>query len=76
MIKRRFGKTEMMVSQISLGCMRWGHENGEEDSLRVILDAVARGINHIETARGYGESERRVGQALKVLFGEKKVPRE
>lgn len=76
MKKRRFGKTEMMVSQISLGCMRWGHDNGEKDSLQVILDAVDRGINHIETARGYGDSERRVGQALKRLFADKKVPRE
>lgn len=68
---RRFGKTEMMLSQISVGCMRF---SSDEDTVAMLQRAVKLGINHIETARCYGESERRVGLALKEIL--KTVPRE
>ena len=32
-----------------------------------LLAAIEQGINHVETARGYGQSERLLGQALKTL---------
>ncbi len=35
-----------------------------ETAYQTIFAAVARGINHLETARGYGQSERYVGLAL------------
>ena len=59
---RRFGKTELNLSVFSLGTMRC-LENAESLH-RVLADAIGRGINHIETARGYGQSERYIGQAL------------
>lgn len=68
---RRFGKTEMMLSQITVGCMRF---STDEDTVAMFKRAVKLGINHIETARGYRESERRVGLALKEIL--KETPRE
>lgn len=59
---RRFGKTELDLSVFSLGTMRC-LEN-EEILHQVLTAAVSQGINHIETARGYGQSERYLGQAL------------
>ena len=74
MIYRRFGRTEMKLSQFSLGCMQIVGDIPEETAIATVERAVELGINHIETARGYGNSEERVGKALKRIL--KKVPRE
>jgi uncharacterized protein len=59
---RRFGRTEWMISVLSLGTMRC---LAAADVARSTLEsAIAAGINHIETAQGYGESETYLGQAL------------
>ena len=59
---RRFGKTELNLSLFSLGTMRC-LEN--RPIYNQTLDrAIALGINHFETARGYGQSETYLGQAL------------
>ncbi|NEP58895.1 MAG: aldo/keto reductase [Symploca sp. SIO2G7] len=59
---RRFGKTELLISVFSLGTMRC---LGSAELLQQVLAiSIKRGINHIETARGYGHSERYIGQAL------------
>ena len=71
---RRFGRTEMMVSQFSLGCMQFTGESPEENAIATIERAVEVGVNHIETARGYGNSEQRVGKALTRIL--KRVARE
>ena len=59
---RRFGKTDFPCSVFSLGTMRC------LDSAQVMEQTVQRaielGINHIETARGYGKSEEFLGLAL------------
>ncbi|XOV90227.1 MAG: aldo/keto reductase [Pseudomonadota bacterium] len=65
---RRFGRTEMMLSQFSLGCMQFTGDSPEENAIATIERAVQLGVNHIETARGYGNSEERVGKALKRIF--------
>ncbi|MGD1855517.1 MAG: aldo/keto reductase [Leptolyngbyaceae cyanobacterium] len=62
---RRFGKTGLNLSVFSLGTMRC-LENAESLQ-QVVTQAISCGINHIETARGYGQSERYLGQALKSL---------
>lgn len=71
---RRFGKTNKMVSVITLGGMRFKH--GWDEPREVIpqetLDqckdtvqkALAQGINLIETAYGYGKSETVYGRVL------------
>ncbi len=68
---RRFGKTELSLSVLSLGTMRC-LENA--DRLQQVIDAAVNcGINHIETARGYGQSERYIGQALNGFERERLV---
>jgi predicted aldo/keto reductase-like oxidoreductase len=79
---RRFGKTERMLSVITLGGMRflhgWDSPRGElpKDSIahgrRCVEQALAAGINHFETARGYGKSEGIYGRVLHAELG---VPR-
>jgi len=66
---RRFGRTELALSVASLGTMRF---TSQAMAQQVISDAIAAGINHIETARGYGNSEAYVGNALNALS----VPRD
>ena len=71
---RRFGKTEKMVSVITLGGMRFKNSGGEprnevsQETLDQCRDTVEKaleqGINLIETAYGYGKSEHAYGQVL------------
>lgn len=61
---RRFGKTNLRLSAFSLGTMRYlaSFENAHQ----TIEQALALGINHLETAKGYGKSEEYLGRALKA----------
>ncbi len=71
---RRFGKTNKMVSVITLGGMRFKHSWEEprhiipQDTLDQCRDtvqkALAQGINLIETAYGYTKSEHAYGRVL------------
>ncbi len=65
MIYRRFGKTELAMPVLSFGCMRSMHgwtdsplekiPSTANDTLETIVrTALGHGINHIETAHGYG----------------------
>ncbi len=63
---RRFGKTEMSLSVLTLGLMRYMSDD-PDGSARVVQRAVELGINHLETARGYGTSEELLGHALKTI---------
>ncbi|MBD2136527.1 aldo/keto reductase [Anabaena sp. FACHB-1237] len=60
---RRFGKTNLFLSVFSLGTMRYLTEI--ENVKNTIETALSLGINHIETARGYGDSEKYLGQVIK-----------
>lgn len=74
---RRFGKTNEMLSVITLGGMRFKHGwDAPRDRLpKVALDncidstrrAFECGINHLETAYGYMKSEHLFGAALKEI---------
>ncbi len=80
---RRFGRTNKALSVITLGGMRyhdgWTAPRDElparsiEQCRDTVLRALEAGINHIETAHGYGKSEHLYG---KVLGEELRVPRE
>lgn len=59
---RRFGKTGLLLSVFSLGTMRY--LASEETAYQTIRGAIEQGINHIETAKGYGSSEIYLGKAL------------
>ncbi|MBC6431520.1 aldo/keto reductase [Nostoc sp. HG1] len=61
---RRFGKTNLRPSVFSLGTMRYLADF--ENAHQTIEQALALGINHLETARGYGKSEEYLGRALKA----------
>lgn len=67
---RRFGKTNLSLSVFSLGMMRCLASLATVE--QTLQTAIASGINHVETARGYGKSEQYLGIALKSLS----IPRE
>ena len=78
MITRRFGRTGLDMPVLSCGGMRYQHswddkeEGGITQEGQVNLEACIRkaldnGINHIETARGYGTSEVQLGRILPTL---------
>lgn len=69
---RRFGKTGMNLSVFSLGGMRFlpPRVSGEEMEA-IVFRALELGINHIETARGYGPSESLLGALMPRLPREK-----
>jgi len=60
---RRFGKTEMNFSVFSLGTMRF--LSSEKNAIATINQAIKHGLNHIETAKGYGKSEDFIGAAFR-----------
>ena len=66
---RRFGKTELSLSVFSLGTMR--SLISAANFQQTLHSAIALGINHIETASGYGKSEEYLGNCLQELPREK-----
>ena len=62
---RRFGKTNLPLSVFSLGTMRC--LASETIAEQTVQRALELGINHLETARGYGASEVFLGVALQRL---------
>ena len=71
---RRFGKTGLMTSVFALGGMRFlPPKVGADEMERVVQRALELGINHIETARGYGESEALLGSIMHKLPRERLI---
>jgi predicted aldo/keto reductase-like oxidoreductase len=79
---RRFGRTELNMPVISCGGMRYQYKwqdvppeeipaDGQANLEATIHRALELGINHIETARGYGTSEMQLGRVLPKLPREK-----
>jgi predicted aldo/keto reductase-like oxidoreductase len=75
---RRFGRTELSMPVISCGGMRYQFKwqdvkprevpaENQKNLEATIHRAVELGINHIETARGYGSSEMQLGAVLPGL---------
>ncbi|MBR4749019.1 MAG: aldo/keto reductase [Abditibacteriota bacterium] len=62
MIYREYGNTGIRLSQLGFGAMRL--PNDDEEAVSIMRAAVDGGVNYLDTAFGYGESERRVGLAL------------
>ncbi len=60
--KRRFGKTDRPLSVLSLGTMR--ALTSPEVMAQTVNAAIKAGINHIETAPSYGQSEAFLGGVL------------
>lgn len=65
MKKRAFGSTELQVSELGFGAMHLNDGRVTEDEAGRLLNAVVDlGVNLIDTARGYGLSEERIGRHL------------
>ena len=65
---RPLGRTGIKVSPYALGTLMFASSVGNpdhEDSIRVIHKALDAGINFVDTADAYGDSEEVVGKALK-----------
>ncbi len=69
---KRFGRTEVQMPVLTCGGMRYQQswqdiapekvEKKNQENLEATIQyALAHGINHIETARGYGSSEMQLG---------------
>src|SRR5512140_2890875 len=73
MIYRTLGKTGEKVSAIGLGGHHIGRPKDPAEGIRLIRSAVDRGITFMDNCWDYhdGESERRMGQALKDGYREK-----
>jgi aryl-alcohol dehydrogenase-like predicted oxidoreductase len=48
------GRTGIKVSQLVLGCMNFGGRQEEQESIRIIHQALDAGINFLDTANVYG----------------------
>jgi uncharacterized protein len=89
---RRFGRTGLAMPVISCGGMRYQHKwqdvppaeippDNQANLEACIHRALELGINHIETARGYGTSEMQLGSVLpklprdKIIVQTKVTPR-
>lgn len=81
---RRFGRTELKMPVITCGGMRYQHKwqdvpwneipaENQRNLEATIFRALELGINHIETARGYGTSEMQLGRILPRLPREKMI---
>ncbi len=65
---RTLGRTGIKVTPYGLGALMFATQVGNpdpEDSIRIIHKALDAGINLIDTADAYGDSEEVVGRALK-----------
>ncbi|MEV6794398.1 aldo/keto reductase [Streptomyces sp. NPDC051320] len=66
---RELGRSGLSVSEIGYGAWGIGESSWvgatEDESVRALNRAVDLGVNFIDTARGYGESERIVGRVVR-----------
>ncbi len=73
---RRLGRTELHVPALALGTVELGLDYGiavpgefgrpaEAEAIRLVHSALDSGMNLIDTARAYGESEAVLGRALR-----------
>jgi aryl-alcohol dehydrogenase-like predicted oxidoreductase len=71
---RPLGKTGLSVSEIGYGTWGIGGSSWigaqEDESVRALHRAIESGVNFIDTARGYGESERIVGKVVRAHRGD------
>ena len=84
MLYKRFGRTELQMPVFSCGGMRYQYKwqdvipeeiprDNQENLEAVIRRSIELGINHIETARGYGTSEMQLGKILPQFLREKLI---
>jgi aryl-alcohol dehydrogenase-like predicted oxidoreductase len=71
---RELGRSGLSVSEIGYGAWGIGASGWvgaeEDESVRALHRAIDLGVNFIDTARGYGESERIVGRVVRERAGD------
>lgn len=60
---RRLGQTDLEVSELGFGCIRFGGV-GQEKITRMVGRAMDAGVTLFDTAQAYGDSEAKLGKAL------------
>lgn len=71
----RLGKTDIEISKIGLGTVKFGRNQGvkypaafilpsDDDIIKLLAHAQDMGVNLLDTAPAYGSSEERLGKAL------------
>jgi hypothetical protein len=65
------GKTGLRVSRFGLGCMRFPAD--EKEAIRLVRKAIDGGVNYLDTAYVYGDSEIVTGKALRDGYRQKMV---
>ncbi|MDR1508987.1 MAG: aldo/keto reductase [Synergistaceae bacterium] len=72
MEKVRFGKTELMVSRVAFGgipIMRLS----KTDAAKLVRETIELGINFIDTAHVYSDSEEKIGEGIRGIRREELV---
>ena len=70
MAQKQLGKTDIMLTQIGLGCMGlsefYGPPTDESDAIKLLHEAIELGVNHFDTAEAYGvgRNESLLGKAF------------
>lgn len=63
MKKVRLGKTDLKVSRVGMGGIPLQRPS-EKEAVELVEYALDKGINIIDTARAYGDSEKRIGKGI------------
>jgi predicted aldo/keto reductase-like oxidoreductase len=73
MLYRQLGSTGEQVSLIGLGGFHIGQQKDEQESIKIIRNAIDRGITFLDNSWDYndGQSEIRMGKALQDGYREK-----
>ena len=72
MAEKRLGLTDIMLTQIGLGCMGlsefYGPPTEESAAINLLHEAIDLGVNHFDTAQGYGvgRNETLLGKAFLI----------
>jgi len=70
MLQRAFGHTGLTVGAVGFGAMHFDGIDDEAEVGRLLNGALDLGVTLIDTARGYGRSEERIGRHLAQRRGE------
>jgi len=67
MIYNKYGSTDISVSAIGMGGMRFANQDDKDGCASLVKAAYDAGINYFDTAPGYGISEEIFGIAIKQM---------
>ena len=68
--RRRLGRTELSIPVVPYGTQGFGNNFGfvsDEDAVALIKHSISIGVNHFDCARCYGDSQRKLGLAMKEI---------